>query len=262
MVKRLLKRLRRSPMLAGLAVGAASVTSLQATAAGRQQREKSKKGAEHRLVTTEGRGEVTVRPDSLRAGMAIQVRAETLEQAREEAAKKIQSVIVALKALDIAKLTLRTEGVFVAPIQEESTQEGRLPRIIGYQATSHLSVTIIGVSPDDLGTRGSGILDTALGAGANVVSGLRFFLNDPKEAKQRALVLAVKDACDNVKTLAEASQIKLGSIHSVSGSPESGGGPLEIALDRGLMARPVSLSIETGELRVSAMVTVRVHIAN
>jgi uncharacterized protein len=165
----------------------------------------------------------------------------------------------ALEGLQIPSLQVRTVDISVRPISESETERERVapPRIIGYEATSTLSVALKGVSPDVLRVESSRILEAALSSGANATSGIRFFLSKPREAYRAALKASIDDAAKNAGAIADAAEIKLVGWRSVSTS--SGGeydASQKMAFD-GFGARSTTFPVEPGDIQVTAAVRAR-----
>jgi uncharacterized protein YggE len=209
-------------------------------------------------VTTQGHGEVKVRPDSLSVMVMVESKADTLAAARNETNSKMQAIISAVKGLNISGLKLETQGVNVYPIHGEP-QKNKLPRVIGYQVSNSLNVSVIAAPADKLGEDGSRIVDTALNAGATNVGGLNFFVNDMAPARGKALELAVKDANANAQAMAKAAGIALTGIYNMEGNPQFGGympRPM-YSMKAMAAAEAAPTPIETGEATVSSDVTIR-----
>ncbi|MDI1475299.1 SIMPL domain-containing protein [Polyangium sp. y55x31] len=215
--------------------------------------------AEARTVTVAGLGEIMVAPDSLRTSISIRARAATLAEARTEAASKTQSVMNALEALRIQDLQVRTVEITVTPISERLREgDESTPRIIGYEAESRLSVALRGVGSEVLRAQGPRILDTALGAGANVIGGLDFFLSKPREAHRLALAAAVRDAEENAKVVAGTADVQLRGLRTIS--TEAGqtfGYGQQAMYAGGGEAASVEFPVEPGEIRVTTQVTAK-----
>lgn len=212
------------------------------------------------IITTQGHGEVKVRPDSLSVNVQVETKNEKLPLARSENNQKAQSIINALKALNIPNLKLETQGMNVYPIQDY--QKDKLPKVVGYQVGNALMVTVTGASPELLGEYGSRIVDTALNSGANHVDGLNFFLNDPTPARNQALSLAVKDARRNAEVIAKAAEVNIMGVQGIEGSPQFGGfiRPMPMYAMKARMAAAETDSappVETGETTVTSDVTMR-----
>ncbi|MDI1435580.1 SIMPL domain-containing protein [Polyangium sorediatum] len=209
-------------------------------------------------VTVAGLGEVMVAPDSLRTSISIRARATTLAEARAEAARNTRSVIQALEGLRIQDLQVRTVEITVTPIPErqpEELGETTEPRIIGYQAESSLSVALRAVGIEALRVQGPRILDAALGAGANVVGGLDFFLSQPREAHRLALAAAVRDAEANAKVVAGAASVELRGLRSITTEVGQSFEFGQQAMYAGQAAGVLDFPVEPGEIRVTTQVT-------
>ncbi len=213
------------------------------------------------VITTQGHAEVKVRPDSLSVNVTVETKNANLVNAREENNKKSQTIIAALKGLNIPGLKLETQGLNVYPVQDY--QNNKLPKVVGYQVNNGVNVTVTGAQADALSTYGSRIVDTALNAGANQVNGLSFFLNDQAPARGQALEQAVKDAQHNAEVMAKAANVTLTGLHSLEGSPQFGNFPRPMAMysmkarASGAAEADSSAPVEVGETTITSDVTAR-----
>lgn len=212
------------------------------------------------LISTQGHGEVKVRPDSLNVSVTVESKQSTLAEARKENNRKAQAIIAALKGLNIPNLKLETQNLSVYPVQDY--QQKKLPRVIGYQVTNSLQVMVTGAASDMLGEYGSRIVDTALNAGANNVGGLNFYVTDMSTARMQALELAVKDAKRNADAMAHAANITLSGVYSMEGTPQFGGYPRPMPMyamkSAGQDAEAsVAAPVEVGETTVTSDVNIR-----
>lgn len=211
-------------------------------------------------VTTQGHGEIKVRPDSLSVSVSVESKNAVLASARNENNRKMQSIITALKGLNIPNMKLETQSINVYPIQGEY-QKDKLPKTIGYQVTNNLNVTVTGASADMLGDYGSRIVDTALNAGANNVGGLNFFLTEVASPRAQALELAVQDARHNADAMAKAANITLTGIYSMEGSPQFNNYPRPMPMFANMRAAAApemaQTPVETGETTITSDVTIR-----
>lgn len=214
------------------------------------------------VITTQGHSEVKVRPDSLGVNVTLETKNEKLAEARSENNKKAQAIIAALKGLNIPNLKLETQGINVYPMQDY--QKDKLPKVIGYQVSNSLHVTVTGAAPDTLGEYGSRIVDTSLNAGANNVNGLSFYLNDTAPARAQALEQAVKDAQRNAEVMAKATNVSIVGVHSMEGAPQFNSFPPRPMPMYSMKARAAggaemdaAAPVETGETTVTSDVTIR-----
>ncbi|MDI3290076.1 SIMPL domain-containing protein [Polyangium sp. 15x6] len=218
--------------------------------------------ADAQTVTVGGLGEVMVAPDSLRTSISVRARATTLVEARTEAASKTRSIMQALERLRISDLQVRTLEITVTPITERQREEDETPpQIIGYEAESRLSVALRGVGTETLRVVGPRLLDTALGAGANVVGGLDFFLSKPREAYRLALAAAVRDAEENAKVVAGTARVDLRGLRKITTEVARSYEFAQQAAheDYGMIggggSESVEFPVEPGEIRVTTEVT-------
>jgi hypothetical protein len=198
---------KHAGFLAAVAVGAAVLAPTGAAADG--------PACDVPLIVVNGSGEVRVHPDSLHVDVGVEARAQTLDQARNQANAGMEHVLAAVRALRLPDLGMETSVLQVSPVYAAITRENQAPRITGYSASNHVTVKIVRAPVDELGDRGSRILDAALGAGANSVSGIDFFLADPAPAEDEALGAAVHDAQRDAQTIAAAAGVTLGELRSV-----------------------------------------------
>src|SRR6185437_11855795 len=141
------------------------------------------------VIVTEGAGEVLVRPDSVHVDIGAEMQAATIDDAMSLVNAKMARVLEAIKALDFPELTIETRTVRFTPVYAPP-REGRPPSIAGYSASNHVLITDKGVGAGELSARAAKIVDTALGAGANSLGGVDFFIADPSHAEDEALALA------------------------------------------------------------------------
>lgn len=207
-----------------------------------------------RIVEVKGVGKVSLPPDSLDMSVSVQVRGEKLEAARDEAAAKTRAIMKALEDLRIASLEVRTASISVFPVSERGTERAAPPAIVGYEASSSVSVALEGVSRDVLRAETSRILEAALSSGANQVSGVRFFLSKPQDAYRAALQASIEDAQKNAGSIADAARIKLVGWQSVSTTSEGRGARAVKRAPAARGARSITFPIEPEDIEVSASV--------
>ena len=106
------------------------------------------------------------------------------------------------------------------------------------------------------------MIDSALEAGANQLSGIRFALEDRQAKRRSALKKAVADAREKAVVIAEAAGTRLGSILTIV---EAGAVVRPVVMGRSaVMAAEVSGSptvVMPGQVTVSGQVTIRYQIS-
>lgn len=206
---------------------------------------------EDRGITVSGEGQVSVEPDTAKVVLGIESEGEELDALREDANTRMNDVIEALQDLGIEendirsvayKISVREEEVPPKPeesqsatgsesgadgddreaeqeaVEEETTHgDGEAsasqritetptePRITGYEIRQLVEVTV-----RDIDSTGD-VIDTALDAGANNVSGVRFEVEDRDAAIEQARELAVEHAREKAEHLAELTGVSVGS---------------------------------------------------
>ena len=206
---------------------------------------------EGRSVHVTGIGSVTAEPDIATLYLGVSVEKETVEAAREEAARAMTALIDTLKANDIAENDIQTENFSIYP-QYDYTEEGRVLR--GYRVNNTVNTKVREL--DNL----SDIIDDATAAGGDiiVVNSIQFMIEDPTPLQAQARALAVKNAEVKAQTLAEAGGVTLGKPITITETSYAAGPPIAYAEAAGFgddSARTPT-PIQAGELTVTINVSV------
>ena len=143
---------------------------------------------------------VTVPAERVRLVVGVSARADRAKDAAARVATTLNTVRDALVKLGLDRNNLPSAGYTVNADYNDPNKAN------GYLASSSLSVEL-----SNLALLGS-VVDTALGAGANQVSDIRFLPKDEENARARALELAVQRARRDAEVLAKASGTKLGPL--------------------------------------------------
>ena len=210
-----------------------------------------------KVITTDGHGTVDAQPDEARVRLAVVTQAEDAKSASEENARKMDAVLAALDKLGIAPEDIVTSGYRVQPRYDWSGED---QRILGYQVQNSLEVKV-----RDIGMVG-GVLDVALGSGANEIGGVTFTLSEDQQTafRNKAIELAVSKAKTDAISVADASGVRIvGPLEmSTTGSQLS---PYRAYVDyeRGyatdealpLPKAAIAPQIQPGDVTVSAHVT-------
>jgi hypothetical protein len=192
-----------------------------------------------RTITVNGNGSVSAVPDRATFDFSIETHAKTASAALTENSTDASAVIAALKAAGVTSDNLQTSQVSLQP---QSSQDGTT--IIGYIASNDVTVQT------PLANAGK-VVDAAVGAGADGVSGPSLDVSDQDSLYRDALDKAVDDAKLKAQALADAAGLTLGSAQSVS---EGGAAsPVPFA---GKMSAVGSVPIEAGSQDIQASVTI------
>jgi len=123
------------------------------------------------------------------------------------------------------------------------TNDAEIRRIMGYEASNMLSVRV-----RDIPKLGA-VLDSALSAGSNDFSGLRFSVQNLAPYKEKARAAAVKDAISRAAGLADAAGVTLGPIITLIEQTDYSKPNIMSA------ARNTDLAVATGEINITASVS-------
>ena len=194
-------------------------------------------------ITVQGTGKITSVPDRAQMSFGVETHGDTAKAALRANASEMRRLIAALK--DAGAKDVQTQYVSVSP------RYGDAMTVLGYTATNTVSATV-----DDLAKAGD-VIDAAVEAGANQVSGPSLSLSDQEELYKEALEAAVADARDRAEALAGSAKVSLGGVKTIV---EGGGySPMPYAADA--MRAAEKTPIEPGTQDITASVTVTFFIS-
>ena len=190
-------------------------------------------------ITVLGTGSTNVTPDRASFAFGTVSQAATANAALAASSQSVARVIAALKKAGVAQADIQTADVSLSPRMNNNGDE-----IVGYTASNTVTATVrkIGAAGD--------VVDAAVGAGANQVSGPNLLASDQDAAYRNALKAGVADARAKAETLANASSATLGKITAIV----EGGGATPMPIAAG--AKDSSVPIEPGTQRIEASVSV------
>jgi len=199
-------------------------------------------------ISTSANGEARVQPDRAAITFAVETRALTAAKAGADNAKRQKAVIDSLRKHGLGEGQISTSGYSVAP---EMRYDGKQPQVVGYVARNSVRAEVGKI--DQVGT----LIDAALGAGANVVSSLRFYSSKADDARKTALADAVAKTRADAEAMAKAAGGTLGTLLELATS-----GPVrpmgeEFAMARMAAADATPTPIEPGEQTVTVFVSAR-----
>ena len=200
--------------------------------------------AQHSIVVS-GNGSVATVPDRAQLSFGVSSDAKTASAALRANAVEMTKVIAALKGQGIAAADIQTQFVSLSPRYSSNGEE-----IVGYSAANLVSATVRKL--DKVG----GVIDAAVDAGANQVSGPNLVRSDQTALYLQALRAAITNAKGKAQTIARASGLRLRRITDVTES----GGPTPVSEAAKVGAAP-STPIEPGTQLVQATVTVTFSVA-
>jgi uncharacterized protein YggE len=204
--------------------------------------------AADRLVTVTGEATVAVAPDTAVIRVGVTSAAKTAREASDANGKQMTAVLAAIKDAGIAARDIQTSRLSLQP-QYDPNRSGTA-RLLGFQATNQITVNIRDI--DKL----AGIIDQAIAAGANEMSGLEFVVSEQSKLLDQARDDAIADARRKAERYAKAAGVKLGAVTSISEEGSSPPPRLMQAMRAG--AAPVA----PGEQTLRAVVSVSFEIAH
>jgi len=195
-----------------------------------------------RLVTVGGEATIAVAPDTAIIRIGVTSQGKNAREASEANARQITAVLAAIKASGIDDRDIQTSRLSLQP-QYDPNKSGTA-RLTGFQVTNQLTVRIhdIGKLPD--------ILDRAIAAGANEMSGIEFAVSQQSRLLDQARAEAVADARRKAELYAQAAGAKLGRVLQIADESAPAPRPLVQAMRAG------TVTVAPGEQMLRVAVTV------
>ncbi|HWQ27946.1 MAG TPA: SIMPL domain-containing protein, partial [Dehalococcoidia bacterium] len=200
-------------------------------------------------VTVTGEGRVSGSPDVAEVTLGVSHEAPGVAEARQRAAEAMNAMLDALKSNGVEEKDIQTTQFNIEP--QYDYEDGR-QRLRGYRVTNIVTAKI-----RDIDATGS-VIDAAVTAGGDAaqVQSLRFTIDDPSELEHQARRLAMENAREKARVLADAGGVELGDVVSVSESVS--GFPPPVPFARGVIEPPATgpTPIQPGELEIVVTVNV------
>lgn len=203
--------------------------------------------AADKFVTVTGEATVAVAPDMAVIRVGVTSQGKTAHEASDANSKQMTKVLAAIKDAGIADRDVQTSRLSLQP-QYDPNKSGTA-RLLGFQVTNQVTIKIR--ETDKLPT----ILDRAIAAGANEMSGIEFVVSEQSKLLDQARDDAVADAHRKAELYAKAAGVKLGRVASIS---EEGSGPPPRPVMQAMRAGAVPVA--PGEQMLRASVTVSYEI--
>jgi len=156
-----------------------------------------------REIIVTGNGAIDAQPDYAQVLIEVRTEGKDVSQAQQENAIIMNRVIGSLMALNIPREAIQTTVYTISPNYDyiEGRQVFR-----GFEVQNAITVQIAEIS------RAGTVIDTAIQNGANHVSSIQFKIEDSDAYYQRALQMALINAIEKAKTMAETMRIALDPI--------------------------------------------------
>ncbi|MCL2371005.1 MAG: SIMPL domain-containing protein [Firmicutes bacterium] len=163
----------------------------------------------HYTITVTGNGVVKVNPDIATVNLSIETRNINREDAKSENTKIVQKLRKVLKEQNIIEQDITTNWFNIYPEYDWSSGQ----RFLGHKVSNQLSIKVREIK--NVGK----IIDLSTAAGATVVSGVQFGVEDNSTAYNEALIKAVESAKQKTTILTLAADFDDMRIVSVKETP-------------------------------------------
>lgn len=188
-------------------------------------------------------------PDVAVIQLAVETMASTARAATDQNTARMDDVLAAVRDLGIPSSRIRTQRLELHPRYDDRRNNAD-PEIIGYRAVNQVTVRLLDV------TATGPVVDAAVEAGANRVTGIQFEISDPEAAYHEAL----RDAIAKARAEAEVAAAALGKVLGEPLTVSTGGynAPtprfrMEAAV---VMDQSGAPPVEPGEIDVHATVSI------
>lgn len=163
-------------------------------------------------VVVTGEASVAVPPDTALIRVGVTNDGKTAREASEANARLMIPVVAALKEAGVAERDIQTAHLAIQPMQEQ--QRAGPSRITTFRASNQVTARVRDIA------RVAEVIDRALGAGANELSGVSFVVDDPAQALDRVRGEALANARHKAEIYAKAAGVGLGRAVNID---EDGG---------------------------------------
>ncbi len=161
-----------------------------------------------RTMSVNGTGKITLVPDLAYISIGVRSEAEEVSQALNANNAQAVKISETLQKLGVEAKDIQTTNFNVYPMQQYD-MEGKVSK------TTYVVENTVNVTVRELSNLGK-LLDATVKAGANNIYGISFDVDDKTEALDQARTMAIKDAQEKAKAIAEASGVSLGEIQSIN----------------------------------------------
>lgn len=141
-----------------------------------------------RVISVTGAGEVRVKPDHAKIFLGTTTFNENLSKAKKENDEKIRALIDFLKSMNLTEKDFKTDYLSVRPVYERASYGEHLDKLVGYEITNKLTVTLKDLNKLDE------LITGALAAGANSIDNISFEATRIESVRDEARRLAIAAA--------------------------------------------------------------------
>lgn len=171
-----------------------------------------------RTLSVTGTGKVTLVPDIAYINVGVRTEGDEVSDALNRNTAQAKKIVDALTKLGVEEKDIQTTNFNVYPMQQYD-MEGKVTK------TTYIVENTVNVTVRNLAELGK-LLDATVKAGANNIYGISFDVDDKETAFAQARDLAIKDAKEKAKAIADASGVNLGDIQNIMVYSSSGVAPV------------------------------------
>ena len=194
-------------------------------------------------ISVTGEATVSVPPDLAEIDGGVTSEAKTAREASEANNAAMGKVLQALKGAGIEEKDVQTSRLSLQP-QSAPNRSGP-SAIAGYRASNRVTIRVRDV------TKVANVIDTLVGAGANVIGGINFVVSQASKLLDEARERAVADARRKAEIYAKAAGVTLGAPLSISEEGNSAPVPYRRMAAGMAASAPVAQGEETLQVTVS-----------
>jgi uncharacterized protein YggE len=196
-----------------------------------------------KTITVTGEATTAVMPDQAMIRIGVMSQGKTAREATDANAKQMNAVIGAIRNAGVEDRDIQTARLSLQP-QFEQTKTGA-NKLTGYSASNDVNVRLREI--DKL----PGVLDSAVSAGANEISGIDFTVSDASKRLDDTRAAAVADARRKAEIYAKAAGLTVGRALTISEEGAPIGRPVPM-----LRAATKATPVAPGEQTLQAAVTI------
>ncbi|MBA3632897.1 MAG: SIMPL domain-containing protein [Acidobacteria bacterium] len=196
-------------------------------------------------VTVSGDARVTAQPDTAIISISVITQNRNATEAQQQNAAQTTAVLNAVKKVAGSAAEIKTSGYLLTP--QRVYKENQPPTISGYEARNSITVTL-----NDLNRVGR-VIDAATQAGANNIDGISFTLRQDREARNRALAEATREAISKANALAQTlggRVLRIAAVEEVDRNPR----PVIYTRQETFAVKAADTPIEVGTLEINSQV--------